>query len=663
MNGLIAERNHCALALALLAGAGACAVAFDPLPASAQAVVQRLPGPEVEQLNNALRRLSRNPNSLPALLDAGRASLELDDIDAAEGFYTRAQTISPEDRRALAGLAVVAVRKRDAPTALGLFERAERVGADLRPYAADRGLAHDLVGDNLRAQGYYADALARDGSDELIRRLALSYAIAGDLDASEATLLPLLQRSDRAAYRTRAFALAILGQTDEAVSIVETMLPGRMSRRLAPYMRSMPQLTRAQQAAAANLGVFPEAEQIGHDHPAILAAASAMPQPRTPVSQSVDSRLIPEGAPLGSARAAVQQAQVEATEHALARQNAEAAPPEPSPAGVSDPVENTGELPALASSSQLASETPLALEPKVPVEPVPTDTEVAVRMREEPVVVAALEPAPSPQDILPPPSNARAGQAEIVEAVVAPEPELEQAPVALSEIFADFAQRETEAPLAAAAGAVDIRTLDTPREEPQPPPAPPVPSRQWVQLATGQNTSAFRFDWRRIARQAEGLLDDRTAYYAPWGETNRLVTGPFESASAANQFVTALKEKGVDSFRFTSARGEELTEITGIPAVVAPVAPAHPSRHWVQVATGQNTSAFRFDWRRITRQADGLLDDTQPFRTVWGQSNRLVAGPFTSADDAQAMVTRLAGKGIDSFRFTSAEGQEMTPVN
>ena len=79
-----------------------------------------------------------------------------------------------------------------------------------------------------------------------------------------------------------------------------------------------------------------------------------------------------------------------------------------------------------------------------------------------------------------------------------------------------------------------------------------------MQVATGQDTAAFRFDWRRIKREAGGLLDTREAFQARWGESNRLLTGPFPNAAAANAFVAQLTEKGVDAFRFTSATGEEV---------------------------------------------------------------------------------------------------------
>ena len=110
-------------------------------------------------------------------------------------------------------------------------------------------------------------------------------------------------------------------------------------------------------------------------------------------------------------------------------------------------------------------------------------------------------------------------------------------------------------PTAAQEGAVDITAIQAAREAPAPA-APTAPSRHWVQVATGQDVSAFRFDWRRIVRNAGGLLDGREPFTARWNETNRLLTGPFESRSAAQAFVTELGEAGVDAFRFTSADGE-----------------------------------------------------------------------------------------------------------
>ena len=83
----------------------------------------------------------------------------------------------------------------------------------------------------------------------------------------------------------------------------------------------------------------------------------------------------------------------------------------------------------------------------------------------------------------------------------------------------------------------------------------------------------------------------------------------------------------------------------------------------MQLGIGQNVSAFRFDLRRLRRAADGLLDDAEAFTAPWGQTNRLLVGPFDSAREAQQMVSALAGAGGDSFRFTSREGEEIQSLD
>ena len=184
-----------AIFLALTAFWSGAAVA----QAYAQPMVQSLPDPAALRLNDALRRLAQDPRSLTALIDAGQASLALDDVDAAEGFFRRAEAIVPADGRVKAGLASVMVRRQQPVEALRLFAEAEQAGEPMRFHAAERGLAYDLIGDNIHAQEEYRLFLSL-GDDPLVtRRLALSQAIAGDQRASEATLLPLLHRTDLSA--------------------------------------------------------------------------------------------------------------------------------------------------------------------------------------------------------------------------------------------------------------------------------------------------------------------------------------------------------------------------------------------------------------------------------------------------------------------------------
>jgi hypothetical protein len=335
-----------------------------------------------------------------------------------------------------------------------------------------------------------------------VRRLALSQAISGDLQTSEATLLPLLQRSDLAAYRTRAFALAILGKGEEAVSIAQTMLPATLSNRMAPYLRYMPRLTRAQQAAAANLGRFPPAAEIGRDSPEI-AAIAGQGAPQVAAARTADSRLEPAGEPLGAGN--------RESRRQRARQQAE--PP-------------ADERVAIGRVAEVVT-TPIAPPP-------------------------AAEPAPQPS-------------ISVVQPVAA-EPEPAEAQPSLAEAFADFSLPPGE--VVPAAGAVDITRIDPPREraaqpaaKPPAPKPPAHPRRFWVQVATGRDADALKWDWRRIKREGGDLLASKDAFSARWGQANRLLTGPYPSAAAAQQAVTALKAKGLDSFTFTSAEGEAVSPL------------------------------------------------------------------------------------------------------
>ena len=108
-----------------------------------------------------------------------------------------------------------------------------------------------------------------------------------------------------------------------------------------------------------------------------------------------------------------------------------------------------------------------------------------------------------------------------------------------------------------------VREVEAKPEPPKPvkvvKPAKPVhPSRVWVQVATGRDRNALAFDWRRMTRKDEKLFSGKAAYVAKWGQTNRLLTGPFASQKEANAFIASLKKAGVDSFSFTSEEGEQV---------------------------------------------------------------------------------------------------------
>lgn len=520
------------------------AAAFSPAVVLAQAeIVQPLPPEGAEQLNDALGRLARNPTDVAALVDAGEAALAVGDIAAAIGFFGRANELSPNDSRVKLGLATSYVRSRRPVEALRLFAEAERSGVDRARMAEDRALAFDLVGDAASAQELYRLAIATGAGDETRRRLALSQAISGDRAGFEATLLPLLEKQDLAAFRTRAFGLAILGNTKEAIGIADAMLPPQMAARVRPYLEYMPRLTQAQQAAAGSLGVFPRTASIGTDDPQIasyagthvaetpsapsLVARSAPPQseatradPRTQQRRRRPDRT-------GSLAVAGQE-QLQPQTSAVAsgvRSGAASAPPPPS---VPSPP------PALPPSPPAAVFSPQELMPR------PAEVERRVE---------AVQPADPPVRILQVPPPAPAAEAETEE------------PPSLEEAFASFTLEPAKG-ARPAAGAVDITRIAIPREVPKPPPPPPPPpppahpARYWVQVATGKDRSALAFDWRRIERKSEGKLKGKGPFVTRWVQANRLLAGPFPSDTAARNFMNDLKKLEIDSFTFHSAEGE-----------------------------------------------------------------------------------------------------------
>ncbi|MCA0902761.1 SPOR domain-containing protein [Qipengyuania aquimaris] len=503
-------------ALRLAASALALGV---PGQLAAQEVIQPLPPEGTSELNSALQRLARDSGDVGALLDAGEAALKLGDIPAAIGFFGRAQDISPNNSRVTLGLAQAYTYSRRPVEALQLFAQAERAGVQPQRMAKTRALAFDLVGDSASAQALYRLALQQGEDADVRRNLALNQAISGDKAGFEATLLPLLQQGDNAAFRTRAFGLAVLGETDAAIQIARDMMPRGMASRVEPYLRYMPQLTAAQQAAAGTLGVFPRTAAIGRDDPAIARYDS-------PSVRSADVALAPTGPAMG--QPSVPRRADESTRQRTAPPRERAQPPSTS-------SDRSIFRPARSADRPARVEQPFqAAAPAAP----PAAQPQAVSPTQV-ITVATVSPTTPPEALLP--------QREEEESV--------------ADAFAGFDLAEASA--APRQGAVDITRIQAPREvaEPPAPPPPAHPARHWVQVATGRDTSALRFDWRRIARNADGLLDGKGPFVTPWGKANRLLSGPYESRDAAREVVNRLRALEIDSFPFSSDEGQEIAEL------------------------------------------------------------------------------------------------------
>ncbi|WP_249171733.1 tetratricopeptide repeat protein [Erythrobacter sp. JK5] len=476
------------LALALCGMAG---FALSGAPAGAQestsrAVVQPLPSPDVERLNRALRQLARSPRDLDALIEAGNASLKLEDLDAALGFFGRAEELSAENPRVKMGMAAVYLRSGRPIEALRLFAEAEAAGASPRDVLADRGLAYDLVGDAVRAQASYRQALRENPDDSLaIRRMALSQAIVGEQRAFEETLRPLIDKREFAAFRARAFGLAILGQQERAAAITEAVMPRDLAGRITPYLAYMPRLTKAQQAAAANLGIFPRAADIGRDDPRI-AGYAATGSGAVSASSSVEAgnRLEPVGQPLGRPpeRVAIASQQVPSTDGASG---------------------DTATGPARVAR----------VEP-----PSPASGDAAPAPGFDLARVASAATSDAPATTSPGPATERA---------IEPEP-------GFADVFAELGEGTMPA-TSGGRDAVDLATIQVRREAPPAPEAvtPQHPRRFWVQVATGRDREALRFDWRRIERQAPDLLGPFTPHVVTWA--SRTACSPGRSQAPARR--------------------------------------------------------------------------------------------------------------------------------
>jgi Flp pilus assembly protein TadD len=244
-------------ALIALAMAAACTAA----PATAQGSYSPYNETATAALTRYIHTLASDPKDFASLIGAGRAALDLGDAQAAAGFFARADDVNPRSPLPQAGMGAVSVLNGEPQAALPYFSRAEQLGATLLTIGCDRGLAYDLMGRQADAQADYRAALSGPDGDEARRRLALSLAISGDRSGALTTLSPLVAKGDVAAGRTRAFVLALTGDTGAAMTAINAAMPGS-SASLAPFFQRLSSLPAGQKAAAANLGIFPDSGDV-----------------------------------------------------------------------------------------------------------------------------------------------------------------------------------------------------------------------------------------------------------------------------------------------------------------------------------------------------------------------------------------------------------------
>ena len=536
------------------------------------------------ELRAAMRRISFDPSDADAMADAGNASLALGDANAALNFFTRANALRPGNSRIVSGLATATVRTENPFEALGLFDQAIRLGANERSIALDRALAFDLLGNFGRAQQDYKLARTASISDDLIIRQAVSLSLAGQKEAADAMLLPLLQRNSSTAWRARAFMLAARGELRESTKVAQGFMDVSSVLRIERFFRLMPSLTAAQKAAAIHLGHFPTSQAVGRDSEQVRRIASTLPQ--TPVV-SGNNRLIPSGAALGPkstpARDDKKPPKPDRKRDRKARERAEIQ-------AAAANIPEAQKLPK-TDTSRLGTATARAKIEEAQTARIASVSNNALPVPEtaRPLVSAAL---PRPASTLTPAPTATAA----VPAAVTPVPSQsggsikEALPISQAPAVTGQAPEPVPAvPVASSSfdlGAI-VGAIDIPESEQQPSQVPvdlkklkPLtpkataerakvdpklvakakaqkdhPARYWVQIAAG-NANALGFDYRKLIKTYPALLKARNPYTSEWGRTDRLLVGPFPDLKAAKKWEADYKKAGGDAFMWKSEIGE-----------------------------------------------------------------------------------------------------------
>jgi Flp pilus assembly protein TadD len=575
------------------------------------------PTPDADALAEQMRILARDPKDADALIRAGELTLKLGDPTAAAVLFSRAEAVRPRDGRLKADEAAVLVHMERPGEALRLFQQAEAMGADPADFAAERGLAYDLIGQQERAQRDYRTALAADPANaETMRRYALSLGISGKRDQALAEIDPLVRRQDHAGWRDRAFILAMTGDPDEAEKIARAMLPPAMASGLAPFFQRLPQLSAADRAFAVHFGEVAATPQRLADARLIPPLPPLAPEVEVKPIQLADAasprtetraqRRAREKAERDAARAAKKQARA-----------ANVAPPRAQPGFSAAPIESRTQPTRLAASRPI----PVTLKPAAPAADAKTTSSPAPVTR-PPVTQPAPVVASRPQAGAPPVAT---------EPTVKPATRVGQEDDILRRIMAGITVPESElgvaAPPGPAAGRAPAQQLAGAAAPPQVPAARPAPD---------PTTEAKRLEAANLAAVRKAAEEKAAA-----------------KAKAEAQRKAAAEKKAAEAKKAADAKA------AAEKAAKAKADKANPSRIWVQVAGGANEGDLAKAWARVKARAPEAFQGKQGWSTPLNATNRVLAGPFKSDEAAQDFVNQLAKKGISAFPFTSAKGQKI----
>ena len=710
------------------------AFAVAPAPLAAQETVQTLPGiTDADRLGEQMRALAANPRDLGALIAAGELSLKLDDLSGAASLFARAEQVDARNPRLKAGEASVLVRSERPGEALRYFAMAQSYGLDPRSFAGDRGLAYDLIGEQERAQRDYRLALRGGADDEVTRRYALSLGISGRRDQALEQLDPLLRKTDRGAWRARAFVLAMAGDVPGAERIATTMMPPGMAAGLQPFFDRLPTLPATDRAFAVHFGeiratperiadarLVPAMPALGPDPyaPVVLAKAEpvpasrndrddrrrrnrrdkpgriqlaaavttapapTLPQPPAYAGQPVQIYTVApaRSAPMNStARANAQSLATMASTPAIdtsgraairiARREPEQVTPAavpirstPSPVAVAMATTGAVDIPPTSRASPSpspirspiiarAAETTVAMSgpPETMIVPAPSLTTTAPTTMPPPVEVAAVaSPAPSPiagatpapassADAPTPAALTAAGDIAPGFSIAATAPTEPPLPRTLARDSADSILARIVAGLSIPASELGVTAVAPARSAP---------------TAAGHVVDEAKAKEARDAA-AERLLADRAA-------AEKIATSRKTAADkrAADKKLAADKQALADK---KAADAKKLADAKAA-AEEKKAARSNPARLWVQVAGGANESDLPKAWAKVKARAPKGFAGRQGWSTPLRATNRVLAGPFTTDEEARDFVNALAKEGVSAFPFASDKGQPVTKL-
>ena len=561
---------------------GALAQDRSALPPGA--VVQPLANGASNDLNRYLTALAQNPRSVEALNGAGAAALDMGDANAAYNFFTRALDADPSSGRAKAGMAQALARQERASEALPLFAEAVQMGTPEAEIAADRGLAWDTLGYPGRAQADYAIALRREDDPEVRRRLALSLAISGQRDEALRMIEAQLRANDRAGWRTQAFILALTGDAAGAGQTARQMMPGAADQ-LAPFFQRLASLSPSQKAAAVNFGHFPSdgrAQTYAQADSVADPGAVAMARGSAPMGQA---RVHNRG-PISPLEAAAVRRRPDADQSSLSAQVrpapvrvADAAPRRQYSAPSFLDAASTGEGGPQPQRYAAAATQPGGSAPAWPT-PVLDERQSSYPAHPpappSPPPAAVQRPAPAfnntpnqyqPQNTPQSPGFTLVPQGRPLgrSGTVQPQTSFDAVTSAVNALK-DEEAGEVADPVEDVAPPVRSQpTRTAPVRQAQAPatrrqqqtPAQANPSRAWVQVATGSNRAGMIFTYGQFRRRAGALLNGRAPYMA----SNRLLVGPFPNEAAASSFARQLSSRGVSSHSWTSDAGQRIDQL------------------------------------------------------------------------------------------------------